>query len=342
MEANVLLRTMPDTMIVNPINVWILEAMQSAGCLEAETQAGRYRVRDWPETERLLNRHGLASLATAVMSPEEISATVPCDVLARLKRARHQGAIAHQTALRALANIHPRFVREDIPYAVLKGPHLQETLYTPDCPRLSGDVDLLVRRGDLDRAADALREAGYRPAGGALSRFLLRHIHFHLLFLPLDKGLPKIELHWSLVDRANLYRVPDEEVLARAVDLDAGTVRFRVLSREDTLLYLCLHMAKHGVLNAIGLRSGQGAPWFCRKSSGNRLIWCLDVALWLQHEFDRADVDLIHQRATAWNVVPELVESLRVMEVVLPSSPARAARNTLWPADGAEAVSRTG
>lgn len=303
----------------------VVEAVESSGCLERAAPPGRWLVPDWPAAERVLDRHGLSAMAMAALPQALVSPPCPPEVLERLKRARHHGVIRHQVALRALGRIHPLFERAGVPYAVLKGPHLQEFYYPAAFPRLYGDVDLLVRRRDLGRAIALLRAADYSLAGSAVARFVLRRIHFHLLLLPRSRGLPRIELHWSLVDRANLYRVCDDEVLARTVLQESGAVRFGVLAREDVLLYLCLHMAKHGVLNGIGLRSGQPAAWFCREAAGNRMIWCLDLALWLQREMGRLDWHAVRQRAAAWNVAGALAESLSVVGLLLPSSQAGAA-----------------
>ncbi|MBI2157395.1 MAG: nucleotidyltransferase family protein [Candidatus Rokubacteria bacterium] len=48
-----------------------------------------------------------------------------------------------------------------IPYALAGG--LAVSIYTT--PRATEDIDLLIARGDLDRAVSALQPAGFRPAG---------------------------------------------------------------------------------------------------------------------------------------------------------------------------------
>ena len=95
-------------------------------------------------------------------------------------------------------------------------------------------------------------------------------------------GRPAIELHWSLVDRANLYRIDDEGVLVRAEEYRDGDVSFRALSCEDNLIYLLLHVAKHGLMNPVGLRTGQDPAWFMARGAGNRFIWFCDIDLLLR------------------------------------------------------------
>jgi hypothetical protein len=172
----------------------------------------------------------------------------------------------------------------------------------------------------VDRAISMLATAGYRPTSGRAVQWFLRHGHFHIALDSDKPGRPRIELHWSLVDRANLYRIPDAEILGRAIDFSAGNKTFRVLAPEDTLIYLCLHAAKHGVLNFLGLRQGYPAEWFCGRSTGNRLLWFMDIELLLKKE--RLDWATVASRLRRWNVENEVAECLRVLCVLNPESTA--------------------
>jgi hypothetical protein len=129
-------------------------------------------------------------------------------------------------------------------------------------------------------------------------------------------GRPRIELHWSLVDRANLYRIPDDEILSRAIDFKVGHITFKVLSAEDTLIYLCLHAAKHGVLNHLGLQQGYPPEWFAKRITGNRLLWFMDIQLLLKKEWANLDWAAVTRRMNQWNVVVEVAECLHVLRVL--------------------------
>jgi Uncharacterised nucleotidyltransferase len=302
--------------------------LRSAGLVSLR-RAGPPRVDDWEEARRAMARHGLTPLAAVALPAGGPWGDVPPPVIESFKRARHRSVITHQNALSVLERIDPAFRRAEVSYAVLKGPHLYEALYADRFPRFYGDIDLLVRRSDLDRALGILADVGFRPSGNALSQALVRRGHFHLVLLPDRAGLPKLELHWSLVDRANLYRMEDETVLARAVDQRAPRGVFRVLSVEDTFLYLCLHVAKHGLLNAIGLRSGHSAEWFCGRHSGNRLLSYVDLDLLLRKEMEGMNWDAVRARAEEWNVGSVVTETLEVMRFLLPDSPAPVALERL-------------
>lgn len=134
-------------------------------------------------------------------------------------------------------------------------------------------------------------------------------------------GLP-LELHRALVDKANLYRLREAELFERLTVFKTPRGAFTVLGAEDQFIYLCLHAAKHGILNATSLRGGFPAEWFCSPASGNSLIWFLDIALFLQQQIDRLQWAVIAERAQRWNVVDDVRDCLRVLRLLQPASPA--------------------
>ncbi len=285
-------------------------------------------AQDWTSWMELIGLHGFLAFARQAF---EDSPDMPPDVAHVLKQAPYGVALAHVSAVRVLARIESGFAAAGVDYAVLKGSTLQALLYKKLFPREYEDVDLLVRRRDVDRALTLLRDIGYHPVGGRLIRWFLRHAHFHLTLHAFAKGYPPIELHWALVDRANLYRVPDEEVIGRIIPIEADGGRFRMLAPEDEFIYLCLHAAKHGVLNASGLRRGEPAEWFVRASVGNRLLWFLDLSLYLKTLGARMDWKEVERRIRDWNVAADVETCLRVLEILIPSSQARTTLDRLFP-----------
>lgn len=268
----------------------------------------------WPGVLHHLTRHGLAPMAAAAFA----GLSAPDAAARAIKMARTHAALAHRTALNVLAELAPRLRSAGIACAVLKGPHLYAAYYDADHPRVYGDIDLLVGRRDVDGALAVLSEIGYRAAGHAWSRRGLRRFHFHLSLRSERPGLPEIELHWALVDRVNLYRVDDEAALGRARPFAGAGVEFPVLSPEDTFLYLCLHTAKHGLLNRPGLRLRRDAAWFCAPVTGNRLIWFCDLWLLLRGDAGRIDWSAVADRCREWNVTDDVAACLAILGLLLP------------------------
>ncbi len=273
-------------------------------------------IPDWDAAVETLDIHGLLPGLGIT------AAAMPDAVRQKVLRNKLRLALYHTNALEAMTGIARELEAAGIPYALLKGTYLYELLYRDLFPRAYGDLDLLVPVDRIDDARAALANAGYGRLPGDAHHAALPRWHFHAT-LTSDRpgGLP-LELHRALVDKANLYRLREAELFARLTVFKTRQGTFTVLGAEDQLIYLCLHAAKHGILNATALRGGFPADWFCSPASGNRLIWFLDIALFLQRQADRLQWAVIAERAQRWNVVDDVRDCLRVLRLLQPVSPA--------------------
>lgn len=291
-------------------------------------------VRDWNRAVQTLEIHGLLPCLGHV-------AQVPDDVRRLVLETKLRAATYQSNALEALNDISREMKTAGIPHAVLKGTYLYELLYRDLFPRAYGDIDLLVPANRVAAATAALERAGYdgdskHGSPGAMSRW-----HFHAALTSKKPGGLPVELHRSLVDRANLYRIREEELFGRLTEFTARQGGFTVLSAEDQLLYLCLHVAKHGILNSVGLRNGFAPEWFCDPAAGNRLLWFLDIELFLRKNQDRLDWPVVAERMQRWNVCDDVQDGLRVLRLLRPGSSAEFALERLG--DSAPAgISRPG
>jgi hypothetical protein len=129
------------------------------------------------------------------------------------------------------------------------------------------DLDLLVRRDDLPRAAEVLQGLGYAscdPGSVESTRAACHCLHFA------RPGLLPVEVHWTIVKPTLALRVDLDEIWARAGHATVGGTRVGVLSPEDLLLHLCLHACAHHLLHvparcfldvACVARCAQGIDW---------------------------------------------------------------------------------
>ncbi len=123
---------------------------------------------------------------------------------------------------------------------LLKGPLQQWWLEPGGPPRISIDVDVLVRHDQLDTAGAALGAAGYSPAVALPDEAGREHSSVWVA----DGFLP-IELHWSLVgvDASKVWDVLSHEtetaVLARE--------EVEIPNEAARCLIVALHAAQHGL-----------------------------------------------------------------------------------------------
>ena len=265
----------------------------------------------------LLAGHGLDALAD-----EAGAGDWPIDFRARLKLLRHRSAFQSMVNRASLSRVAGALAGEGIRYAVLKGGPLAARLYGHTTLRASQDLDVWVAPCDVDRALAALARAGLKCVDIGWRQGLVRRYHFHFVMVPDGKGLCPVELHWALVDRANLYRIDEEEVRRGIRLVDSEGVAVGCLRGEDEFIYLCAHLAKHAQFNRRGLSEGRDAGWFCRAFTGLRLIWMLDLQRYLERHGGEFDWAMLRARAERWNAIEDVADCLRVLDLLLPDGEA--------------------
>lgn len=132
-----------------------------------------------------------------------------------------------------------------IPFILLKGSGLRA-----ERPWLAGrfqcDVDVLLRRHDLERAESILLRLGFTLDESYLDRERLLAEHFHLGY---QRRGATVELHWD-IDVASPSGFTERLwERSRAVELDGRTRR--VLAPEHQLLVACLHLSRHAFCSGL-------------------------------------------------------------------------------------------
>jgi hypothetical protein len=194
---------------------------------------------DWSGLLREAARHGLVGELAARLPPDS---QLPPGFRAELRQRLAQTAAASLRLGDVLAELVGVLGRAGVRIAALKGPVLAERVYAAPGFRPSTDLDLLVAERDLDGAARALAALGYEPDRTWIGGYQRRHHHHVTLH---RAGGPGVELHFrALVAFGSV--LPSEPLLARArpYRTSAGSETL-VLSRDDEVLYLCLHAANH-------------------------------------------------------------------------------------------------
>lgn len=137
-----------------------------------------------------------------------------------------------------------RLTNEDIPVIALKGMVLRE-LYPHPSLRTMGDVDLLVKPGDVEKARGVLVNSGY-----IMHLNEGKHIEYsHIV-------LPGVELHRSMVADGwyGNYTNFETEIWGRSKPINISNSQVLSLCPQDKVLYLTMHMASHIISSGFGLR----------------------------------------------------------------------------------------
>ena len=162
-------------------------------------------------------------------------------LLSRLNTARNHQLLDTLTAMLAA------FASHGLPALPYKGPVLAATLYGDLGHRACGDLDLLVRPGDVLRARDLLVAQEFQPQ----HRFRDRSEEVEHLRSDCEYNLGRasdgvlVELHWAFRPRFFPLPLDMDGLWERAPVVRVGGMSMLTLAPEDLLLVLCVHGAKH-------------------------------------------------------------------------------------------------
>ncbi|MDB4910379.1 MAG: hypothetical protein JWO39_1202 [Gemmatimonadetes bacterium] len=202
-------------------------------------------VDDWQKFIELASRHALIPLVAqelALAAPD----VVPPAIVADLRARSQQGVMRSlQLSGELVAAVHSlgAFGADPMPF---KGPTLAVLVYGSLSLRQYEDLDILVRREEVDRARKALLSLGYSPvsAFNASQRASIRLSGHHEQLVNAATGAT-IELHWSLNNRSLTHDSFEHHWWDNRQSVAIGGVDMRTLGVEQLLLYLCMHGGKH-------------------------------------------------------------------------------------------------
>ncbi|MCP4691735.1 MAG: nucleotidyltransferase family protein, partial [Desulfobacterales bacterium] len=172
--------------------------------------------------------------------------------------------------------------RDRVPVIALKGAYLAQEVYDSIGLRRMSDVDLLVPKSALRKAADSLEKIGYRP----VRDFKVEVETALSLHLPPFKkpDAPPVEIHWTIEKPIYPFRIDVDGLWERARPAAIAGEEILVLSPLDLLLHTCLHAGYHHRFDGSALKA------FC------------DIGEILRRHGDQMDWERFTLRAGQWRV----------------------------------------
>lgn len=239
------------------------------------------------------------------------------------------------------------FHARGVPVMLLKGSAIGALTDPSFRERPMNDLDVLVRRADVDRACGALREAAWQDNADPLLGELLKD-HRHLPPFT-DAAVPdlRLELHVALMPPGDVFAIDDEEFWREAQPAPAPFEGALVPSAEHLLLHACTHFAWSHAMRfgawrtmrlANALVSTGRLDWerfvalVARAGAGSSCYWTLRLARRLAGvEVPAAVLDRLATPRRAW--LREALERSFIAEIVSgegPPSPSLRLSRFLW------------
>ena len=235
---------------------------------------------DWERVLDSAEHHRLIPAMHGALSGKN---GVPSTLRARAHK--HAWRVLHFTA--ELQKIARCFEQRGIEFLAHKGPALAQVLYGDPAMRQFGDLDVIVKSRDFRRAKDVLIESGYD------SNLRLSPRHEQALLrsgyecsFGLNSARNLVELQWQIVPRFYSINFDIDALFSRSMQVNLDDVALRTLGREDLLMVLCVHAAKHewvqlGMLRDIAALMNFDLDWNWIVAEARRLgiIKILQVSL---------------------------------------------------------------
>ena len=251
---------------------WVEGDTSPEAMAEIET-IGRSAI-DWDRLFFLASRHAVIPLVDQHLG-RSVATAVPSEFRQRVREAAQQSAVRGLLLAAQLVVIVRGLASANIDALPFKGPTLAALVYGNLALRQYQDLDILVRRTDLERARRTLFELGFRPAvaysSSQRSSIELSGHHEQLV----DSAGTTVELHWSLNNRTLTHDSFESRWWENRQTTAIGGVLVHTLGSERLILYLCMHGGKH---------------------SWGRLSWLSDLRHAL-HAFPDVDWELVNDLA---------------------------------------------
>lgn len=185
-------------------------------------------------------------LVAKALCAAPVASCVPPAAVKQAKEVRLQH-LAYNLRLEAeLSRIAKALRAGGIPVTPLKGTQLALRLFGALDARQVGDIDILVPEAQIEPARHTLRALGYAPAANA-SHGLEEHSFHGVPFVrQVPGGAFAVELHWKL-SNPRFLTIDYSDLWHRIIGAGgAGELLHHPLPGEETLLFLALHLPKHG------------------------------------------------------------------------------------------------
>ena len=208
---------------------------------------------DWEKILEQAGQLGIAPIIYSALKQVTDSSQIPSESMEQFHASCARNTIRNMNLYRELKEILVAFAQEEIPVIVLKGAALAELVYQNIALRPMADLDLLVKKEDLDAAEHLLLTRDYIPYTPSFRpREWFPDHHHHLApYLTPNRSLI-LELHHHIIPPPASASLPIHDLWRRALPAQIASTPCLVFAPEDMLLHLCLHLSHPSCLPFVG------------------------------------------------------------------------------------------
>jgi hypothetical protein len=202
----------------------------------------------WPGLLEEIRTFSLSSQVYHLLKQTGQSERIPSPLYRELKAGAEKVMFHNMLVKRETLQVLRALEEDGIPAIPLKGVVFADKYFGGWQVRGTSDIDLLIRPEDRERAANCVRELGFRKEDRYHS------LHYHAEYAKELPGIGRsvaVELHWNLL-RKHTSHIRMERLWNEAIPLEwerLGAVHLRELPLAATFYTICLHTAKHRMIS---------------------------------------------------------------------------------------------
>lgn len=203
---------------------------------------------DWDQVFHNVCRNGLLGLTHRYMKQQKSQDYPPPEFRQRVHQAYRLDALRMALMYRNIGQVLVQLKKSGLDYLVIKGPAIAHTVYPDPTLRSFNDLDLVVRERDWAAMHQILVEMGFTPEENLPQpppKLVPQAIIHQLKYWHQDMEL-LVEVHYDDILNAGLASRDVEGFWQRAIQIDVQGMLVRVMSLEDQLIHLCVHLHYHG------------------------------------------------------------------------------------------------
>jgi len=175
---------------------------------------------------------------------ERLGLPVPEPIRTRFRERAERIREVNEARLRIAREVFARFANRRIPVVILKGVLFGETIYRNPSYKKMNDVDILIRKEDLDTIYSIYEEMGFFCAAelfGDSPRKQEKLSHHAPPFFSRDLKF-MVGTHWGLITPLAPYRLDYDAIWSRVREIDFYGLPAKSMAPEDNLHHLCVHL----------------------------------------------------------------------------------------------------
>ena len=177
-----------------------------------------------------------------LLEAKSIREKIPRDIWEKFERTYYSIAAYNTCLLEELQKVLKSLLESGIEVIVLKGMALVERVYRVLALRPMADIDLLVHEEDMPEVEARLDELGYENLTRGPEDFIKKIGGNFIVDIDIHSEILNIT---RVPSRRKSHRVNLERLWKNSQDTEIAGVEARILSPEDFLIDLCLHLVVH-------------------------------------------------------------------------------------------------